>query len=177
MSIATFLQHLGIMNALSIEIERTRREYTELAVGVAQIDSTIEHARAHRAEVAFDLGEHTTKILRAYDWVGQVDDESVLIIMPGFRRCLDERVAELRNRLQSFVDGAYSGESWAVSLGMAWFDGVVSSRDTLLRAAMEALERAKEHPSHVATAPEIQVEELLSAHFKSGRLAHRRARS
>ncbi len=81
------------------------------------------------------------------DLAGRVGGEELALILPETSREGAESVAErLRRRIAALRHEAPDGEIFEVtaSLGVAWLDDDVSSREDLLRAADRALYRAKD---------------------------------
>lgn len=139
------------MEVLDGEIERAGRYERDLSIVLADLDhfKRVNDNWGHL--VGDDVLRATARALhsvcRDVDLAGRVGGEELALILPETSREGAESVAErLRRRIAALRHEAPDGEIFEVtaSLGVAWLDDDVSSREDLLRAADRALYRAKD---------------------------------
>ncbi len=138
----------AILDRLSEELSRAKREKGKLSVGMCDIDhfKNINDARGHQAgdEALIAFTQCLQAQLREYDCVGRYGGEEFLVIAAGPQGWIEEglyerlcvRVAETEIRTKS------GPVSITVSIGVARGTGP-STVDALLAAADDALYQAK----------------------------------
>jgi len=146
------LNRRAILERLTAEISRARRQGGELTIGMCDVDhfKSVNDTCGHQAGDAL-LRRFTAAVqaqLRDYDCIGRYGGDEFLIISPG---AMGPGEAGLYERVRARVSGAdisagtggipVSG-SVSVSIGVAAASGDCSV-DTLLAAADEALYQAK----------------------------------
>lgn len=139
------------MEVLDSEIERADRYERDLSIVLVDLDhfKRVNDNWGHL--VGDDVLRATARALqsvcREVDLAGRLGGEELALILPETSREGAESVAErLRRRIAALRHEAPDGEIFEVtaSLGVAWLDDDVRTREDLLRAADRALYRAKE---------------------------------
>ena len=137
----------AILERLSEEMARARRDATGLGVGMIDIDhfKRINDAYGHAAgdQVLREVVARASSATRPYDGFGRFGGEEFLTIVPA---CPDSEVASVLERIRNAVgDSPVEVESHqirvTVSIGGAMSSG--ESVDELIRSADDALYRAK----------------------------------
>jgi two-component system, cell cycle response regulator len=137
----------AILERLSEEMARARRDATGLGVGMIDIDhfKRINDAYGHAAgdHVLREVVVRASSATRPYDGFGRFGGEEFLTIVPA---CPDSEVASVLERIRNAVgDSPVEVESHqirvTVSIGGAMSSG--ESVDELIRSADDALYRAK----------------------------------
>lgn len=153
--------HRIIVERLSKEVDRARREGTPLSVVLADID--------HFKKVNDNFGHPTgdlvlkevsailTRSVRSYDWVGRYGGEEFLLILPGsgLESALS-RAEDLRRTVQSasIVDGKTVLQVTA-SFGVASEFSSADDADAVMRTVDAALYRAKKKGRNCVIAAEM----------------------
>ncbi|MFP3947571.1 MAG: diguanylate cyclase [Longimicrobiales bacterium] len=139
------------MEKLDAEIERADRYGRDLAIVLADLDHFKEVNDNWGHLVGDDVLRATARALqsvcREVDLAGRLGGEEMALILPETGREGAWSVAErLRRRIEDLRHEAPGGETFEVtaSVGVAWLDDEVRTREDLLRAADRALYRAKE---------------------------------
>lgn len=142
------LNRRAILDALSRELSRERRENSGLAIGMCDIDhfKVINDTHGHQAgdEVLVGFVCLLRGALRSFDLLGRLGGEEFVVITPGIREndpsILYERI---RNRIADNAIATRAGTvSITVSIGIAAWTGI-ENEDELLAAADSAMYRAK----------------------------------
>lgn len=144
------LNRTAIFKALQIELERSRRDSTQLAVVIGDIDffKQINDRCGHLAgdEVLIELTKRIASSLRPYDSAGRYGGEEFIILLPGCDRQAASTIADrLRLLISESPVATMSGSiTCTMSFGVAAGEGgVIRDIDSLVRLADEALYRAK----------------------------------
>lgn len=139
------------MEVLSAEIERTERYGRALSLVLVDLDRFKEVNDNWGHLVGDEVLRATARVLesvcRDVDLAGRIGGEELALILPETTGEGAKAVAErLRGRIESLRHEAPGGEGFRVtgSIGIAWLDDGVRSREDLLREADRALYRAKE---------------------------------
>jgi diguanylate cyclase (GGDEF)-like protein len=138
----------AILDRLSEELSRAKRENGELSVGMCDIDhfKNINDARGHQAgdEALVAFTQCLQSLLREHDCIGRYGGEEFLVIAAGPHGRIEEGLFErLCVRVAETEIGTKTGPvSITVSIGVARGTGQ-STVDALLAAADEALYQAK----------------------------------
>lgn len=140
----------SILDILNREVNRANREGTGLAVIMADLDhfKRVNDTYGHLAgdAVLREAARRMQASVRNYDAVGRYGGEEFLIVLPG---SLEMSALQLAERLReticaesiAFPEGCLRA---SISLGVtAWSGGIQAAPDMLIRAADEALYRAK----------------------------------
>ena len=155
----------AIMETLSSELARTRRQNTGLSIGICDIDhfKKVNDAHGHLVgdEVLCGVVHLLEGSLREYDRVGRWGGEEFLVVAPGSQ---EDETGKLYERLRAALAGnpipTQAGKlSVTVSIGAATWQGNESVEE-LLGAADTALYRAKNSGRNrvcVAAAAELLV--------------------
>jgi len=139
----------AVVALLERELPRAAREGRPLAVVLADVDhfKAVNDTHGHQAgdAVLREVARRLAGAVRPYDAAGRYGGEEFLAVLPG---CGPEEAAALGERLRKAVSaGPVSAGAASVrvtaSLGVAVWDGDVGTPGALLRAADEALYRAK----------------------------------
>ena len=155
--------HRIIMERLSGEVDRSRREGTPLSVILADIDhfKNINDTFGHRTGdmVLREVGRIFRESVRSYDWVGRYGGEEFLIILPGSafdNACL--RAEELRLAVQEArIRDGENVLRVTSSFGVAF--GVPSDHELedVIRAVDAALYEAKANGRNCVIASDLTV--------------------
>jgi diguanylate cyclase (GGDEF)-like protein len=138
-----------ILDQLERELHRSRREGKSLAVAIAdldhfkQVNDTLGHAAGDA--VLREAAERMRAAVRDCDFVGRYGGEEFLLVLPGCDGQAGRQVAE-RVRRRVGEAPVRAGEALApitVSIGLAAAGPAGAEADALIRAADEALYRAK----------------------------------
>jgi diguanylate cyclase (GGDEF)-like protein len=140
----------AILAALEQELVRSRRAAAPLGILLADIDH-FKHVNDSHGHLAGDavlraVSARLREVVRPYDAVGRFGGEEFLLVLPG---CDSRTAATLAERLRCHVAVApveTEGVSIPVTLSLgvaAWAEGGPADSVALLRAADEALYRAK----------------------------------
>ena len=140
----------SILDILNREVNRATREGTGLAVIMADLDhfKQVNDTYGHLAgdAVLREVARRMQASVRNYDAVGRYGGEEFLIVLPG---SLEMSALQLAERLRETIcaESIAFAESClraSISLGVtAWSAGTQVAPDMLIRAADEALYRAK----------------------------------
>lgn len=154
------LNHRVIEDRLNGEIDRSRREQTPLSLLMIDLDhfKKINDTHGHPAgdAVLREIGSVLLRSVRSYDWVGRYGGEEFLLILPGSGfMSARNRAEQIRLAIQSAiaVDGDLNLQVTA-SIGVA--SGYPNDAQTILRAADNALYRAKHNGRNCVMALEVQ---------------------
>jgi diguanylate cyclase (GGDEF)-like protein len=138
-----------ILEHVDREIRRAAHEHRPLAVVMADVDhfKSINDSHGHTAgdAVLQEAARRFRSGMRDYDHIGRYGGEEFLLLLPGCDAASAGHVAE-RVRLEFAAKPIPIGDavlSVSVSLGVAWMSGGPVAATTLIRAADEALYRAK----------------------------------
>lgn len=138
-----------ILELLTREMTRSRREHRPLGVIMADVDhfKRVNDTHGHLGGdvVLCQVAQRLLAVLRPYDTVGRYGGEEFLIVLPG---CDAATTAALAERLRGSVAAepmAWEGSRIPVtlSLGVAAWDGDEGNLAALLQLADHALYRAK----------------------------------
>ncbi|MDX1568330.1 MAG: diguanylate cyclase, partial [Longimicrobiales bacterium] len=139
------------MEKLNAEIERADRYDRDLSIVLVDLDhfKKVNDNWGHLVgdDVLRSTAQALQSVCREVDLAGRLGGEELALILPETSREGARSVAErLRRRIQDLRHEAPGGETFEVtaSLGVAWLDEDVQTREDLLRAADRALYRAKE---------------------------------
>jgi len=147
-SLTGLFNHAAFLDQLDKEILRARRQHTPLAVIMADLDhfKTINDRYGHLTgdSVLRETARRLRTSLRASDVIGRYGGEEFIVAAPG---CTTGDAAALAERLRSSICDAPievpTGKiKVTLSLGVA--AAINASTSSLLRAADEALYRAKD---------------------------------
>ncbi len=140
----------SILDILNREVNRANREGTGVGVIMADLDhfKRVNDTYGHLAgdSVLREAARRMQASVRSYDAVGRYGGEEFLIVLPGSGDSSAMQLAErLRERICGVAITVPEGSLLAtMSLGVtAWQRGAYPTPETLLRAADEALYRAK----------------------------------
>jgi diguanylate cyclase len=160
--------HRIIMERLTAEVERSRREGTVLSVILADID----HFKNINDSLGHPIGDVVlkavsgifTRHVRPYDWVGRYGGEEFLIILPGTPlEGAQERAEVLRQAIHSaqFLDSEtklHVTSSFGVASG---FPSDYES-ETVMLTVDEALYQAKRNGRNCVVATDVNVPVIKS---------------
>lgn len=154
------LNHRVIEDRLQGEIDRARRERSPLSLLMIDLDhfKKINDTYGHPAGDAMlrEIGAVLLRSVRSYDWIGRYGGEEFLVILPGSGfMAARNRAEQIRMAIQSAiaVDGERNLQVTA-SIGVA--SGFPEDAQTILRAADNALYRAKHNGRNCVMALEVQ---------------------
>jgi two-component system, cell cycle response regulator len=143
------LNRAGIRSMLERVLAHAEREGTEVSVILADIDHfkrvNDKHGHAVGDAVLREVVRRFGWGLRAYDGIGRFGGEEFLIVVPG---CVTGDAVQVAERLRGYIaseplsDGTFS-ISITVSFGVASTASGIDAPDGLMKAADEALYRAK----------------------------------
>jgi diguanylate cyclase (GGDEF)-like protein len=140
----------SILDILKREMAKAERETASVGLIMVDLDhfKQINDTHGHMAgdEVLREAARRMQASLRSYDAVGRYGGEEFLIVSPGSSQVSAIHLAE---RLRSAIhrEPLRVGEkslTFSISLGVAAVQGVATTPEVLIRAADEALYRAKE---------------------------------
>lgn len=163
----------AIMEALSSELARTKRQNTGLSIGICDIDhfKKVNDAYGHLVgdKVLCGVVRLLAGSLREYDRVGRWGGEEFLVVAPGSKEDAGRLYERLRAALADNAIPTLAGKlTLTASIGVATWRGNESVEE-LLGAADAALYQAKDRGRnrvYVATAAELLAsstpEELVS---------------
>jgi diguanylate cyclase (GGDEF)-like protein len=139
-----------LMETLERELQRTRRAGTPLSVAIIDVDhfKRVNDSHGHQLgdEVLAGVASLTAKALRTYDLAARYGGEEFLVVLPDTPLKDAMVVAErIRTNVASLTfPGRLQELRVTVSLGVATYPARgVNSVETLIRAADQALYRAK----------------------------------
>lgn len=139
------------MEVLNAEIERAERYDRALSLVLVDLDHFKEVNDSWGHLVGDEVLRATARVLesvcRDVDLAGRIGGEELALILPETTEEGASTVAErVRSRIENLRHEAPDGEGFRVtgSIGVAWLDDDVHSREDLLRQADRALYRAKE---------------------------------
>jgi two-component system, cell cycle response regulator len=139
----------GIQSMLERVLAHAEREGTEVSVILADIDNfkrvNDSHGHATGDAVLRGVVKRFAWGLRAYDAVGRFGGEEFLIVLPG---CAVKHALQVAERLRSYIatqpiSTAAASIDVTASFGVAATDGGPGAVETLMKAADQALYRAK----------------------------------
>ncbi|HET6142876.1 MAG TPA: diguanylate cyclase [Candidatus Acidoferrales bacterium] len=148
-SLTGLFNRAAILDMLQTELARAFRERRPLSIIATDLDrfKNVNDTYGHQAgdAVLVEITRRMQGSLRAYDAVGRCGGEEFLIVSPG---CAEEDAVELAERLRQNVSiapvqCARDVIPVTVSLGVATVAGDIVQADEFLRAADEALYKAK----------------------------------
>jgi two-component system cell cycle response regulator len=140
----------SILDILKREMAKAERETASVGLIMVDLDhfKQINDTHGHMTgdEVLREAARRMQASLRSYDAVGRYGGEEFLIVSPGSSQASAIHLAE---RLRSAIhrEPLRVGEkslTFSISLGVAAVQGVATTPEVLIRAADEALYRAKE---------------------------------
>ncbi len=137
----------AIFDLLEQEVARCRRERSSFAVVLTDLDNfkRINDTYGHLIgdEVLRQFARRVTKNIRSCDSAGRFGGEELLMLMPGARDDVDERIRDLHQKVtqQPFSVGELVLEV-TCSFGVTWFRPL-NSVESLLSLADQALYLAK----------------------------------
>ncbi len=141
----------AILEFLRHELVRSRREKTSLGVVLCDLDrfKSVNDTRGHLAgdEVLRETARRFTASIREYDEVGRYGGEEFLILLPGCNSAATRARAEDLRKVMAGLPVPYPEADIPVTMSvgaLATCDWKHADSDALLRAADEALYRAKE---------------------------------
>lgn len=158
------LNRTAILDVLRIEIERSIRTQTPLAVILADLDhfKHVNDSYGHQAgdQVLQEVARRFQKNVRPYDFIGRYGGEELLLIVPGAQQEKDgipSRLAQLHNCVsnQPIQVVTHNERVFDIaitcSFGVSWFTGEMAMRakttahqiEALLHLSDTALYRAK----------------------------------
>ena len=155
--------HRIIVERLSREVDRSRREGTPLSIILVDLDDfkSINDTFGHLAGDAVLKGTSTTlqRLVRSYDWVGRYGGEEFLLVLPGSDFAgAQMRAEDLRAALEAArVEYGETQIGVTGSFGVA--SGFPASSESMIRAADEALYDAKSRGRNCIVARELDVSE------------------
>lgn len=140
----------SILDILKRELAKAERETASVGLIMADLDhfKQINDTHGHLAgdEVLREAARRMQASLRSYDAVGRYGGEEFLIVSPGSSQTsvihLAERLRSAMHREPLLV--GQKSLSFSISLGVAAAQGMATTPEVLIRAADEALYRAKE---------------------------------
>ena len=152
----------AIFDLLEQEIARCQREQCSFAVVLTDLDNFkhINDTYGHLVgdEVLREFARRITRNLRPYDNAGRFGGEELLVLLPGMKDNVGDRIRELHKQVtqQPFV---LSGLVLQVtcSFGVAYFSDQMNSVELLLSFADRALYAAKANGRN-----RVEVAEVLS---------------
>ena len=157
--------HAAILDSLSRELDRSRREGAPLGIMMADIDhfKRINDTRGHLAGdgVLHQVAEILQTTLRAYDSVGRYGGEEFLVVAPGSDAASTSQLAERLRAAVREATAAGGPASRPVTMSVGFTSTVElpdADWDVLLRAADGALydaKRAGRNRVQMATAREL----------------------
>lgn len=138
----------AVFEILEHEIKRSRRERCSFAVVLTDLDNfkRVNDTYGHLIgdEVLREFARRIHRNLRPYDCVGRFGGEELLILMPGIK---DESAARIRElHLQVTQEPFVIGELLlcvTCSFGVAWYPAPLSTAESLVSLADQALYAAK----------------------------------
>jgi diguanylate cyclase (GGDEF)-like protein len=149
-SLTGLFNRMAIFQALHSELERSRRESTNLSVILADIDNfkqiNDQYGHLMGDVVLEEMAKRIASSLRTYDSVGRYGGEEFVIILPG---CDEHEAVNAAERIRSCIADrpiVTSGGniSCTLSLGVTSALGTsVKNMDQMLKKADEALYHAK----------------------------------
>lgn len=161
---ATFLNAV-----LPYALAQARRHRDPLTVLCAEVDGmaglAASHGVAATGRVAGRVADAVARALRASDIIVRLDDNRVIIVLPGTGGPASLVVADI---VRSAVAGACRGVDGlpplSASLGVASYPAAARDMQGLLAAADEAMNRARARgPNQFATAPAVASPEVTPA--------------
>lgn len=139
------------MEVLNAEIERAERYERSLSLVLVDLDhfKKVNDSWGHLVgdEVLRSTARVLESVCRDVDLAGRIGGEELALILPETTREGASTVAErIRSRIENLRHEAPDGKTFRVtgSIGVAWMDEDVRTREDLLRQADRALYRAKE---------------------------------
>jgi hypothetical protein len=155
---------MGIVNALALEVERSRREYSELACVLVQFAGEHPSSELHSKALA-EAVEWTEENLRPYDWVDEFEG-GLMLVVPGLSRMAEGRLVGYAEMLQRAIALHVGDVKLRVHVGAAWMEPLVDEPGLLLRAARDAVESARLAGECYRSAPEYRMESMLTEHYR-----------
>ncbi|MCC6544865.1 MAG: diguanylate cyclase [Nitrospirae bacterium] len=144
------LNHEEILRILSLEMDRVKREGGKVGIAMADLDHfrNINDTYGHMAGdlVLRKAAERILSTTRSFDSIGRFGGEKFLLVFPG---CDEKGVTSLAERLRLSISNNLLETSEevipvTVSIGVTSIMGkIIGDMDTVIRAADEALYRAK----------------------------------
>ncbi len=147
---------------LERELSRSVRERTPLAVLILDLDrfKQVNDTWGHAAgdHVLVESTRRAAAVLRPYDLIARWGGEEFVVALPG---CSEADARDVANRIRCAVrDLPYDGGlRVTVSIGLAW--GIEASAQVFLKAADEALYRAKANGRD-----RVETARLLGEHWR-----------
>jgi diguanylate cyclase (GGDEF)-like protein len=145
-ALTTLLNRRGFDERFELELERARRTSTSVALLVADLDrfKTLNDRYGHAAGDAAlaSVGRTLVRGCRAIDTVARIGGEEFAMLLPATGA---QGGLELAERLRADVGQAddAGGDALTVSVGVVEFPGHGTTAEELMRAADQAMYRAK----------------------------------
>jgi diguanylate cyclase (GGDEF)-like protein len=139
----------AILDILSKEMNRARREHAPLAVAMADVDcfKQINDAHGHLVgdRVLREVATRMVATLRSYESVGRYGGDEFLLVLPGCDGAVGHALAEklLAAVAGTTIDLGDTGLSVTCSLGVTCYGGAGMAAIDLVGAGDAALYRAK----------------------------------
>ena len=140
----------AILDALARERQRNVRDGASLSIAIIDLDhfKKVNDTHGHQAGdgVLREAAQRIRRAIRPYDALGRYGGEEFLVVLPGCGAAEAREIAE-RIRLQICATAILAGDSsleLTASLGVAGAAGREIDIDALIRAADDALYRAKD---------------------------------
>lgn len=139
----------AILDELARELNRSRHERRPLAIVMGDLDGfklvNDRHGHAAGDAVLRESAIAMQTQLREYDFIARYGGEEFLIVLPGCDLEMGVAISERLRAIVAVEPVRFEGTEIAVtiSLGCAWTGATGHDPDTLIRAADEALYRAK----------------------------------
>jgi len=151
-----------IIDRLRREVDRSLRNRTPISIILADLDQfkTINDRFGHPGgdAVLRWIGKILMRSVRSYDWVGRYGGEEFLIILPGATlEHARARADELRKSIESALIPDIKG-AIQVTASFGAVAGSAQDYESLLRAADDALYRAKHHGRNRVVVTELDPE-------------------
>jgi diguanylate cyclase (GGDEF)-like protein len=152
----------AVFEILEHEIKRSRREQCSFAVVLTDLDNfkRVNDTYGHLIgdEVLREFARRVHRNLRPYDCVGRFGGEELLILMPGIKDESGARIRDLHRQVtqEPFILGELL-LCVTCSFGVAWYPAALSTAESLVSLADQALYAAKANGRN-----RVEVGEMLS---------------